>query len=676
MTTSPQRFARPNTPPAPPLRFNYADAVESMKANTKAHHKGKNTIKSYEGHIKRGREFLKKFAAEERAAQKAFTEANGQNNTNEGEEEALGGEQNISADPNFVFAFDGPPKPCTPTALALFINWKCFEEDLTGGTAYSIYSAFKWHYDTMCGDRYRGKWECDETTERCCGNPTQSAEVLDLVESCQKKDGEKERSHSKATSIEDMEAMYAESLCVCPEDFVPRTQADIAFMTTHLLWRAVSAFGFTIWTRNFETTNFRYGGIDFVGRERPVYGANPIDQLEFFRISLRERKNWQRKMKKGEQQMNGHVYNVYPLSASTSTPSIHLYKHLLIWLDFCEKYLLQRPWHPNDYPAKIPNGELLTTHCFRRGGAQYRFMFAPPGQKWTLSRIRWWGGWALGEKRDTLIRYLLDELYTYEEDHSDALKPGDTDISASGSHAGEALEMRPLTVAEGKQLLSATIPSIHVTIPHHPTTLPLPTPHITQHQTVHTSVGSYNSNSFGHPFPQAPSFPPAVFPSHRYPSTASVVTYGGSSDPIPYATTPFSHPVDAGRPQQTRRQATSSTRPLPVVPSRWRIPEISHKAGHDGWKQVVRDWKVASPPEHTVPLKDWQPEWYKGLGGQHTLYLQRKSIALEFIEEFDEDIARFIAYYGNATKNVTALFKAIQANDQVKAKRLTRAKKT
>ena len=38
-----------------------------------------------------------------------------------------------------------------------------------------------------------------------------------------------------------------------------------------------------------------------------------------------------------------------------------------------------------------------TTHCFRRGGAQYRFMFAPVGKRWSLSRIRWWGGWAIGK---------------------------------------------------------------------------------------------------------------------------------------------------------------------------------------------------------------------------------------------------------------------------------------
>ena len=39
----------------------------------------------------------------------------------------------------------------------------------------------------------------------------------------------------------------------------------------------------------------------------------------------------------------------------------------------------------------------FTTHCFRRGSAQFRFMYAPSGERWTLSCIRWWGGWAEGE---------------------------------------------------------------------------------------------------------------------------------------------------------------------------------------------------------------------------------------------------------------------------------------
>ncbi|KAI9573825.1 hypothetical protein HD554DRAFT_2004574, partial [Boletus coccyginus] len=43
-------------------------------------------------------------------------------------------------------------------------------------------------------------------------------------------------------------------------------------------------------------------------------------------------------------------------------------------------------------------------------------MFAPIGECWTLAKVCWWGGWC-----DTLIHYLLDELYTYENEYSDAL---------------------------------------------------------------------------------------------------------------------------------------------------------------------------------------------------------------------------------------------------------------
>jgi hypothetical protein len=105
-----------------------------------------------------------------------------------------------------------------------------------------------------------------------------------------------------------------------------------------------------------------------------------------------------------------------------------MYSHVLEWLDFYETVLLKRPLQPDDYvfPSISINGTVqphvpmtsatiqkeihnkasaaglsgarcYTTHCFRRGGAQYRFMYAPIGERWTLARIRWWGGWAEGE---------------------------------------------------------------------------------------------------------------------------------------------------------------------------------------------------------------------------------------------------------------------------------------
>jgi hypothetical protein len=97
------------------------------------------------------------------------------------------------------------------------------------------------------------------------------------------------------------------------------------------------------------------------------------------------------------------------------------------WLSYLQ-VLLQRPLEGEDYifPAFASTGflkfgehasrsgiELLldavvqnsgvmqgrdgkfTTHCFRRGGAQYRFMWA--NRKWSLKAVKWWGGWSSSE---------------------------------------------------------------------------------------------------------------------------------------------------------------------------------------------------------------------------------------------------------------------------------------
>ncbi|KAJ7592229.1 hypothetical protein C8J56DRAFT_780975, partial [Mycena floridula] len=46
------------------------------------------------------------------------------------------------------------------------------------------------------------------------------------------------------------------------------------------------------------------------------------------------------------------------------------------------------------------NGK-FTTHCFRRGGAQYRFMWAE--HKWSLKVVKWWGGWSSSNHVSHLI---------------------------------------------------------------------------------------------------------------------------------------------------------------------------------------------------------------------------------------------------------------------------------
>lgn len=123
----------------------------------------------------------------------------------------------------------------------------------------------------------------------------------------------------------------------------------------------------------------------------------------------------------------GNTYNIY---SQPQLPAADVFQDLLLWISFLETHIYKHPLREEDYlfPSISVNGiaqpqfsithdviqswldefttksgvaDLVrgnfTTHCLRRGGAQYRFMYAPPSQRWTLARIRWWGGWASGE---------------------------------------------------------------------------------------------------------------------------------------------------------------------------------------------------------------------------------------------------------------------------------------
>jgi len=174
-----------------------------------------------------------------------------------------------------------------------------------------------------------------------------------------------------------------------------------------------------------------------------------------------------------------------------------MFTYLRAWVRFLEEVLLRRPLQPDEFifPRVGTNGVVYpidelsydavmkmltwicteaaltsryTSHCFRRGGARYRFMFAPLGERWSLATIRWWGAWAEGEsvstsvhstscsithlgQVDTLIRYLLDELTRYEKNHRDALCP--IPREAERSFNGDHILTAPVTAAETRDVL-------------------------------------------------------------------------------------------------------------------------------------------------------------------------------------------------------------------------------
>ena len=116
-----------------------------------------------------------------------------------------------------------------------------------------------------------------------------------------------------------------------------------------------------------------------------------------------------------------YIANMYQIHPQPQDPSICCYTKLTEWFDWMEAR--GRSLRPEDYvfPALDSKGRIkyqealsqtriqgwldqltnqsgllaqrngrFTTHCFRRGGAQFRFMFTK--EKWLLKTVKWWGG--------------------------------------------------------------------------------------------------------------------------------------------------------------------------------------------------------------------------------------------------------------------------------------------
>ncbi|KAM6492882.1 hypothetical protein JOM56_011016 [Amanita muscaria] len=242
--------------------------------------------------------------------------------------------------------------------------------------------------------------------------------------------------------------------------------------------RALVTTAFTLWTRLGDLCALQAAHVSG-DLSQPPYN------VPYFQVSLVNRKGWLRKVNSQSDLDNG------PLASRTfkifkqDIPEIDMYTHLRAWIQHLE-CRIGRKLQEGDYifPYMSPNSHIhpiepishdkvqsllstftkgagltkhFKTHCFRRGGAQYRFMHAPLGKRWTLDMIQWWGRWASGEQvrdqaivldgdnqpdylmaqTDMLIRYLVNSLQSQENDYSDALDPlcnGDPNKSLMGEH--------------------------------------------------------------------------------------------------------------------------------------------------------------------------------------------------------------------------------------------------
>lgn len=238
--------------------------------------------------------------------------------------------------------------------------------------------------------------------------------------------------------------------------------------------------------------------------------------------------------------------------------------------------------------------KLFTTHCLQRGGAQYRLADAPIGKRWSISRIRWWGGWADGEKVDVLMKYLIDSLINLEDGHQDALNP--TEIDKSKHYLGEDELTKPMTRGDVHYIKESIISAVQTTV------------EMVIQSSTPPGLGAAASNI---------RYPPTTAMSScadgstaRVSANLEVVSGPGGYDlPAIYQQlTPALETLNLKETCPCARQQTRKERlPTPGV----NIPNIGRS--RDSWREAVRQWEEGDPSKNMRALKDWPASWYTGV---------------------------------------------------------------
>ncbi|KAM6502988.1 hypothetical protein JOM56_002965 [Amanita muscaria] len=624
--------------------------------------KAAKTRAAYTSYVRRGKEFLAQLVAARRMSH-----------------------EKDEIDTNLLEkAFEKPPNQYSTKALEFFLVEKCIRQGCTRSTAEGVQAAFADYWDHMDGDNFSGEFRgYDDHRGRVTGCPARSNAILSIMSVIKNKNGIKGahtvRNHAEAMTLTVLTRIVAWSEAEVPvatvEDLVSadltsrlsyhetaeirtsRVSTSPAIIL-HVLMRAFMASGFTLWTRFFELCRLQGGDLEM--------DCVSDDSLPYFKVTLVNRKGWQHD---ADGDLQSQTYEIY----QQSEYAMDMYTHLLRWIHLYER-LLGRKLSSGDFvfPYLAPNGiphpdretqyetmqgnidkfttgagltTRYTTHCFRRGGAQYRFMNAP--RRWSLARIRWWGGWAKGEHTDTLTRYLVDSLQGFENNHSDALHPAQLErhnSSLSSNQDADGAKLSDLlTSAEFRAEMSAKVRDIKdvlasiTTGPHTCAGLALPQERELYH--YHRA--------------------PTTYPSHPLPlhHTGGHAT-SSSADAVPASLNPIWPAPHTGTAPPNRTVTSSSPIFPPSAPPGLRIDDL--KRGTDAWRQAVYQWEVAAA-DGIPPLKSWKTEWFTG--GMEPLFAakrgQRKTIAEE-LDRLNGDTAAFLQQWPMATRSVSELLKAIR----------------
>ena len=140
--------------PAASKTISLSAVKEIQDSGKKAHLRAATTRKNYSAHIKRGQEWIRSHCTT--AEPMGVIGMDAEASFGMPHPEGLSSGENVRVDndlfydtPEFKKALDGAPNEYSSKALALYISYKCFYQNLTQSTADGIYSAFKRYWEEM-----------------------------------------------------------------------------------------------------------------------------------------------------------------------------------------------------------------------------------------------------------------------------------------------------------------------------------------------------------------------------------------------------------------------------------------------------------------------------------------------------------------------------------------------
>ena len=331
----------------------------------------------------------------------------------------------------------GQPNADIIGKIVEYFHFKISEEGCDPGEAINIRSALASVYKRKF--HRIGTWKVNEdgTTE---GTPTNSIVVNEAVQFYKREKKKKGSKSALPFRFKYMSKVWEKS----------KEAASDPLYYSYLM--AACSTCFILWLRIDELVQLRISDIEL--------SVTNDDGVEHHLIRLNDRK-----YVRGDQ--NGQSYALYRLH---DEECVCAFKHINNWITKY-KSMMNRDLLPEDHlfpkadenVSKIFFGEhmvyqtfmstinklisdcgivprnaagsvlgVFTSHCFRRGGAQHRFITGK--SRWPLDVVKWWGGWGSGEDVNTIIRYLLEETYKYENNFTHFLYTRGSDARIFNTH--------------------------------------------------------------------------------------------------------------------------------------------------------------------------------------------------------------------------------------------------